>query len=66
MTGREKVKVKITSHGMLTCFGYGGLRTPAEVELYEHQLAVLEQQGVAYELITTSSVKVSKKKVKDS
>ena len=65
MTGREKVKVKIKSHGMLTCFGYGGLRTPAEVSLYEHQLAVLEQQGVEYEIITPSVVKISKKKVKE-
>lgn len=68
MTGRQKVNVKIKSHGMLTCFGYGGLRTPAIVELYEHQLAVLQQQGVDYEIITKTSTPVvkSKKKTKET
>jgi hypothetical protein len=62
MTGREKVLVKITSHGVLTCFGYSGLRTPATVELYEHQLAVLQQQGVQFELIKEKTAPISRKK----
>jgi len=67
MTGRQKVNVRIKSHGMLTCFGYGGLRTPAIVELYEHQLAVLQQQGVDYEIITQPPVTTrTRKKVKET
>lgn len=51
MTNDKKIKIQITSHGMLNCFGYRGIRTPAQVELYEHQLAVLEQMGVFFKKI---------------
>lgn len=50
-TGRKKIKVKITTPGFLKCFGYNGLRTPAVVELYEHQLAVLRANGTEYVII---------------
>jgi hypothetical protein len=48
MEDRKKVKVKITSRGILNSFGYYALRTPAEVELFEDQLVILEAQGVQF------------------
>ncbi len=66
MRNEKKVKIQITSYGMLNCFGYMGLRTPAHAELYEHQLAVLEQMGVTFKLLvdTQRIPTVSKTEVK--
>jgi hypothetical protein len=48
---RKKVLVKIKSPGTLNSFGYSSLRTPAEIEIYEHQLMILKAQGVEYEIL---------------
>lgn len=61
---REKVKVKITSHGTLNFEPYRGLRTPAEVELTRSQLEILKVQGVVLEEIKPE--KSSKKQSADA
>lgn len=50
-TTREKRKVKITSYGKLTSFGYN-IKTPAIVELYSNQIAILKAGGVVIEEIS--------------
>lgn len=50
-TTREKRKVKITSYGKLTSFGYN-IKTPAIVELYSNQIAILKAGGVIIEEIS--------------
>lgn len=50
-TNREKRKVKITSYGKLTSFGYN-IKTPAVVELYSNQIAILKAGGVVIEEIS--------------
>ena len=50
-TTREKRKVKITSYGKLTSFGYN-IKTPAVVELYSNQIAILKAGGVVIEEIS--------------
>ena len=50
-TNREKRKVKITSYGKLTSFGYN-MKTPAVVELYSNQIAILKAGGVVIEEIS--------------
>ena len=50
-TTREKRKVKITSYGKLTSFGYN-IKTPAIVELYSNQIAILRAGGVVIEEIS--------------
>jgi len=66
-TGRKKVKVKIITPGVFRGFGYSGLRTPAIIELYEHQLAVLEANGTKYEIVVDKPLIVAptKKAPKD-
>ncbi len=48
---RKKLLVKIKSPGILNSFGYFSLRTPADIEIYEHQLLILKAQGVEYEIL---------------
>ena len=50
-TTKEKRKVKITSYGKLTSFGYN-IKTPAIVELYSNQIAILKAGGVVIEEIS--------------
>ena len=50
-TTKEKRKVKITSYGKLTSFGYN-IKTPAIVELYSIQIAILKAGGVVIEEIS--------------
>ena len=50
-TTKEKRKVKITSYGKLTSFGYN-IKTPAVVELYSNQIAILKAGGVVIEEIS--------------
>jgi hypothetical protein len=47
---RKKIKVKITSYGKITAFGYN-IRTPAYLELYPNQIAILKSSGVKIEEI---------------
>lgn len=47
-----KTKIKITSGGLLNSFGYEKLRTPAVVELYPNQIAILAASGVQFEYIS--------------
>ena len=47
----EKRKVKITSYRKLTSFGYN-IKTPAIVELYSNQIAILKAGGVVIEEIS--------------
>lgn len=48
---RVKQKVHITSHGQLNYFNYNGLRTPAFVDLCEHEIVILKNMGVEYEIV---------------
>jgi hypothetical protein len=67
MRNEKKVKIQITSSGMLNCFGYQGLRTPAHAELFEHQLAVLEQMGVTFNILReVQKTESAKKETKQS
>ena len=50
-TTKEKRKVKITSYGKLTSFGYN-IKPPAIVELYSNQIAILKAGGVVIEEIS--------------
>lgn len=50
-TTKEKKRVKITSYGKLTSFGYN-IKTPAIVELYSNQIAILKAGGVVIEEIS--------------
>ena len=50
-TTKEKRKVKITSYGKLTSFG-NNKKTPAIVELYSNQIAILKAGGVVIEEIS--------------
>jgi hypothetical protein len=45
---RTKIKVKITSYGKVAAFGYN-IRTPAIIELYPNQIAILKAGGVKIE-----------------
>lgn len=76
--GRKKVKIKITSVGMLVSFGYHKLRTPAVVELYPNEIAILKSSGTQFEdieskedieeksLVDTKSKEISKSLKKHS
>ena len=44
----KKIKVSITSYGKITAFGYN-IRTPAIIELYPNQIAILKAGGVKIE-----------------
>jgi len=57
MDEKKKVHVRIKSRGMLNSFGYKGMRTPADVDLFESQLIILQAQGVDYEIIPTPEKK---------
>jgi hypothetical protein len=61
MYTRKKVLVNIKSPGTLNAFGFNSLRTPAIVELYEHQLLLLDVQGVQYEIIDNTQESTGKK-----
>lgn len=61
MYNRKKVLVNIKSPGTLNAFGFNSLRTPAIVELYEHQLLLLDVQGVQYEIIDNTQENTGKK-----
>lgn len=61
MYNRKKVLVNIKSPGTLNAFGFNSLRTPAIVELYEHQLLLLDVQGVQYEIIDNTQESTGKK-----
>lgn len=47
---RTKIKVKVTSYGKIAAFGYN-IHTPAVIELYPNQIAILKAQGVKIEEI---------------
>ena len=47
---RKKIKVKVTSYGKITTFGYN-IHTPAIIELYPNQIAILKSSGVKIEEI---------------
>ncbi|HRT03612.1 MAG TPA: hypothetical protein P5513_06695 [Candidatus Diapherotrites archaeon] len=64
MNNRKKVLVKIKSPGTLNAFGFNSLRTPATVELYEHQLLLLDVQGVQYEIVDQEPKSKPKKESK--
>lgn len=61
MYTRKKVLVNIKSPGTLNAFGFNSLRTPAIVELYEHQLLLLDVQGVQYEIVDNTQESTGKK-----
>lgn len=61
MYNRKKVLVNIKSPGTLNAFGFNSLRTPAIVELYEHQLLLLDVRGVQYEIIDNTQENTGKK-----
>lgn len=46
---RNKLKVKIVSSGKIVAFGLN-ITTPAEVELYPNQIAILQAGGVKIEI----------------
>lgn len=50
MNNRKKIKVKVTSYGRIVSFGLN-ISTPAEVELYPNQIAILKAGGVKFEEI---------------
>lgn len=49
-----KIKVKIESYGLFNAFGYRSLRTPAIIEIYEHQLILLKVMEISYKLLGNS------------